>query len=193
MPHFCFLLTRGSHFYPEAPHPSGKAPKQVNNHSFMKMKNSWGTPLGCQQSLGRFWSYFNLIKLCLFNQPRDLHPQAGICCLPLSCVFVCGRRRWRRRAVTFPAFLKGLQPKRQAGWRSGFKSDTVGMLHLAAVSACVCVCVCVCERERERGKEGDRGCMCAPTCMNTRSQCCSELQELRVGLQKEWRWWQPCE
>ena len=89
--------------------------------------------------------------------------------------------------MTFPAFLKGLQPKRQAGWRSGFKSDTVGMLHLAAVSACVCVCVCVCERERERGKEGDRGCMCAPTCMNTRSQCCSELQELRVGLQKEWR------
>ena len=99
--------------------------------------------------------------------------------------------------MTFPAFLKGLEPKRQAGWRSGFRSDTVGMLHLAAVSVrmCVCVCVCVCERERqrerdrerERGKEGDRGCICAPTCMNTRSQCCSEFQELRAGLQKEWR------
>ena len=60
--------------------------------------------------------------------------------------------------MTFPAFLKGLEPKRQAGWRSGFRSDTVGMLHLAAVSVrmCVCVCVCVCERERQRERETER-------------------------------------
>lgn len=39
-PHLCIPLTRGSHFYPEAPLSSGKAPKPVNNHSFVKMKDS---------------------------------------------------------------------------------------------------------------------------------------------------------
>lgn len=50
-----------------------------------------------------------------------------------------------------------------------------------------CECVCVCMYVKERGKKGDRGYMCAPTYINIRSPCCSELQELRAGLWMEWR------
>lgn len=73
----------------------------------------------------------------MFNQPRDMYPQAGICCRPLNYVFVCGRKR---RAVTYPAFLKGLGTKRQAGCWSGFKLGAVGH---CIQQLCVCLCVYV--------------------------------------------------
>ena len=71
---------------------------------------------------------------------------------------------------------------KEASWLVVWVQTRHSGVYLAAVSVCVCVYV----RERDRGKEGDRGCMCTPTSINTRNPCCSELQELRAGLWMEW-------